>query len=215
MLTVIFSSLSTVRSFGTEDRETEYPIAPQSQVYDYILFRGSDIKDIRVVNNVPPLPNDPAIMQMQLQNQIGGPHGHMHHQNFQPQFPVPVMGHMGQPVVGPFQQQYGGIMGNLAGMTGGLQQQQGGVGGVGGVGGLTGGFNKKQPSEFNVDKDKVDDVGMMKAVSRPDIDGDGVEHKDQGVMVILSLQFCCKIIQFNFKSIAAVFVLFCFCLLHF
>ena len=38
---------------------------PQSTVYDYILFRGSDIKDIRVVNNVP-IPNDPAIMQMHL-----------------------------------------------------------------------------------------------------------------------------------------------------
>jgi hypothetical protein len=57
----------TVRSFGTEDRETQYPIAPQNQIYDYILFRGSDIKDIRVVNNVGPLqnvPNDPAIVQV-------------------------------------------------------------------------------------------------------------------------------------------------------
>lgn len=59
--------LLTVRSFGTEDRETQYPIAPQNQIYDYILFRGSDIKDIRVVNNVGPLqnvPNDPAIVQV-------------------------------------------------------------------------------------------------------------------------------------------------------
>jgi hypothetical protein len=57
----------TVRSFGTEDRETQFPIAPQNQIYDYILFRGSDIKDIRVVNNVGPLqnvPNDPAIVQV-------------------------------------------------------------------------------------------------------------------------------------------------------
>lgn len=57
----------TVRSFGTEDRETQYPVAPQNQIYDYILFRGSDIKDIRVVNNVGPLqnvPNDPAIVQV-------------------------------------------------------------------------------------------------------------------------------------------------------
>ncbi|XP_037904987.1 protein LSM14 homolog A isoform X7 [Hermetia illucens] len=61
-------ALANVRSFGTEDRETQYPIAPQSQIYDYILFRGSDIKDIRVVNNGMPHPNDPAIMQMQLPN---------------------------------------------------------------------------------------------------------------------------------------------------
>lgn len=63
--------LSPVRSFGTEDRETQYPVAPQSQVYDYILFRGSDIKDIRVLNNVPSIPNDPAIMQMSVPPTLG------------------------------------------------------------------------------------------------------------------------------------------------
>lgn len=58
-----------MRSFGTEDRDTQFQIAPQSQIYDYILFRGSDIKDIRVVNNhTLPHHNDPAIMQAQLQN---------------------------------------------------------------------------------------------------------------------------------------------------
>lgn len=60
-----------MRSFGTEDRETQYPVAPQNQVYDYILFRGSDIKDIRVVNNVPSLPNDPAIMQLSVPPSLG------------------------------------------------------------------------------------------------------------------------------------------------
>lgn len=58
-------ALASVRSYGTEDRETQYPIHPQNQVYEYILFRGSDIKDIRVINSVP-VPNDPAIMQMHL-----------------------------------------------------------------------------------------------------------------------------------------------------
>jgi protein LSM14 len=53
-----------VKSFGTEDRETQFPVTPQNQVYEYILFRGSDIKDIRVVNNVSSLPNDPAIVQV-------------------------------------------------------------------------------------------------------------------------------------------------------
>lgn len=73
-----------VRSFGTEDRETAYPIMPQPTVYDYILFRGSDIKDIRVVNNVS-IPNDPAIMQMHLppQNQQPG---------FPPQQMPPIQG---------------------------------------------------------------------------------------------------------------------------
>lgn len=58
-------ALASVRSYGTEDRDTQYPIHPQNQIYEYILFRGSDIKDIRVINSVP-VPNDPAIMQMHL-----------------------------------------------------------------------------------------------------------------------------------------------------
>lgn len=57
-----FVCLLTVRSFGTEERETKYPVPAQNQVYDYILFRGSDIKDIRVVNTQPL--NDPAIVQV-------------------------------------------------------------------------------------------------------------------------------------------------------
>ncbi|XP_053684414.1 uncharacterized protein LOC128734310 isoform X2 [Sabethes cyaneus] len=88
-------ALARVKSYGTEDRETQFPIAPQNQCYDYILFRGSDIKDIRVINNNP-VPNDPAIMQMHLppqqqlppmQNKLGQP-------GFQPQpgFMMPQMG---------------------------------------------------------------------------------------------------------------------------
>lgn len=60
----MFFAFYIVRSFGTEDRETQLPVAPQNQVYEYILFRGSDIKDIRVVNNVSSIPNDPAIVQV-------------------------------------------------------------------------------------------------------------------------------------------------------
>ena len=85
-----------MRSFGTEDRETQYPILPQPTLYDYILFRGSDIKDIRVVNNVT-IPNDPAIMQMHLppNQQMAPPQ----QQNFPPQQGFPMQGgpHMGGP----------------------------------------------------------------------------------------------------------------------
>lgn len=80
-------ALANVRSFGTEDRDTPYPIAPQPTVYDYILFRGSDIKDIRVVNNVA-IPNDPAIMQMHLPpNQIQPQQQGFPPQNFPPMQP--------------------------------------------------------------------------------------------------------------------------------
>lgn len=61
-----------MRSFGTEDRDAQCPMPPQNQIYDYILFRGSDIKDIQVLSNVGnnvshnvgPLPHDPAIVQV-------------------------------------------------------------------------------------------------------------------------------------------------------
>jgi len=54
-------ALSHVRSFGTEDRQSQFPVPAQSQIYEYILFRGSDIKDITIVNTQQ-LPNDPAIV---------------------------------------------------------------------------------------------------------------------------------------------------------
>lgn len=99
-----------MRSFGTEDRETPYPIPPQPTVYDYILFRGSDIKDIRVINNVP-IPNDPAIMQMHLPPQQN--FSPMQHSNNSQSF-GPFGGHMpgnsfptsiGQNLIPPQQQQ--------------------------------------------------------------------------------------------------------------
>lgn len=98
-----------MKSFGTEDRETSYPILPQPTVYDYILFRGSDIKDIRVVNNVP-IPNDPAIMQMHMPQQGGFPN-----QGFPP------MQHGGVPQMGNF-----GPFGQMQAAMGGpnMPQQQ-------------------------------------------------------------------------------------------
>lgn len=56
------------------------------------MFRGSDIKDIRVVNNVPRVPHDPAIMQMHVSSQ--------NPPNFQQaQFSIgQVMPHVGGPV---------------------------------------------------------------------------------------------------------------------
>ena len=63
-------ALSKVRSFGTEDRPTDRPVAPQDEIYEYVIFRRTDIKDTRVCQPPKPhptlkggLPNDPAIVQ--------------------------------------------------------------------------------------------------------------------------------------------------------
>ncbi|KPM39316.1 hypothetical protein AK830_g7266 [Neonectria ditissima] len=64
-------SLENVRSFGTEGRKgrPEEEIAASEQVYEYIVFRGSDVKDLRIEdhpsikeNKPPAVPDDPAIV---------------------------------------------------------------------------------------------------------------------------------------------------------
>ncbi|KAI0136810.1 Scd6-like Sm domain-containing protein [Xylariales sp. AK1849] len=64
-------SLENVRSFGTEGRRgnPEEELLPSDQVYEYIVFRGSDVKDLRIdeapaakENKPPAVPDDPAIV---------------------------------------------------------------------------------------------------------------------------------------------------------
>jgi len=115
-------ALQNVRSFGTEGRrkEGEMQIAPSNEVYDYIIFRGSDIKDLHVCEPPQPqtrnAPNDPAIIAMPTppQNQgqgypnqnFGMPPGQFpmgYQQQFNPNFNPYYMGNPSY--FGAFQQQ--------------------------------------------------------------------------------------------------------------
>lgn len=63
-------SLQNVQSHGSEGRKNdpEEEVPASSQIYDFIVFRGSDVKDLRIEDaappkeNLPPMPNDPAIV---------------------------------------------------------------------------------------------------------------------------------------------------------
>ena len=65
--------LSAVRMFGTENRPTDNPVAARDEVFEFIIFRGQDIKDIRLCEPPAPhsLPYDPAIVQVVFFVQLG------------------------------------------------------------------------------------------------------------------------------------------------
>ncbi|KAL8712529.1 MAG: hypothetical protein Q9225_006936 [Loekoesia sp. 1 TL-2023] len=63
-------ALENVVSWGTEGRDPENEVPPSDTVYEYIVFRGSDVKDLRIEEppkenkppNPPQVPDDPAIL---------------------------------------------------------------------------------------------------------------------------------------------------------
>lgn len=68
-------SLENVRSFGTEGRrgKPDEEIPASDQTYEYIVFRGSDVKTLNIEdhpsikeNKPPAVPDDPAIVGVSL-----------------------------------------------------------------------------------------------------------------------------------------------------
>jgi len=64
-------ALEQVVSWGTEGRRPDDEVAPTpDKVYEYIVFRGSDVKDLRIEKEPekqqPQVPDDPAILGVSL-----------------------------------------------------------------------------------------------------------------------------------------------------
>jgi protein LSM14 len=59
-------ALAKVRSYGTEDRSAERQVPPREEIFEYIIFRAGDIKDLIVDDpptSIAPGLADPAIIQ--------------------------------------------------------------------------------------------------------------------------------------------------------
>jgi protein LSM14 len=56
-------SLSAAVSYGTENRPSQKRVEPSNEIYEFIIFRGADIKDLKVTKNSKRL-IDPAIVEI-------------------------------------------------------------------------------------------------------------------------------------------------------
>ena len=56
-------ALSNVQILGTEDRVVEKRIPPSDSIYNFIVFKGADIKDFKLCSHQPS-PADPAIISV-------------------------------------------------------------------------------------------------------------------------------------------------------
>ncbi|KAI1433443.1 Scd6-like Sm domain-containing protein [Xylaria sp. CBS 124048] len=115
-------SLENVKSYGTEGRRGNPAdeVAASEQIYEYIVFRGSDVKDLRIEeppsapkeNQPPSVPDDPAIVGARTRppgaippgphNQVPGPAGFAQNP-YAPNFYPPPPGQWGRGAPGPAQ----------------------------------------------------------------------------------------------------------------
>ncbi|CAG7727202.1 unnamed protein product [Allacma fusca] len=148
-------SLAKVKSFGTEDRPTERPVPHKEEIYEFIIFRGADIKGIDVLE--PPkatatltsgLPNDPAIVEVS--------HYHSSGQSSQP--PTSSVGAQGasypSALTGSYSQGFGAASSTL--LSGVKPVQQGNS-----FLDLIGRSNASTPSLYSNRKSPTNDAGVQ------------------------------------------------------
>ncbi|KAI1125750.1 Scd6-like Sm domain-containing protein [Nemania abortiva] len=114
-------SLENVKSYGTEGRRgnPSDEVPASEQIYEYIVFRGSDVKDLRIEqapappkeNQPPPVPDDPAIVGARTRptgvappgppSQVPGPPAGFNQNPYAPNFYPPPPGQWGRGGPGP------------------------------------------------------------------------------------------------------------------
>lgn len=78
-------ALEQVTSYGTEGRRGGSPddeIPASDHVYDYIVFKGSDVKDLTILEppqakQQPQVPDDPAIIDVSVPTLLAQAHGNL------------------------------------------------------------------------------------------------------------------------------------------
>ncbi|OCL07831.1 hypothetical protein AOQ84DRAFT_431984 [Glonium stellatum] len=134
-------ALENVTSFGTEGRRNgEDEIPASDNIYEYIVFRGSDVKDLRIEDPPketkpappPPMPNDPAILGAARPQPQQGPSQNQPPRTQQP----PNFSQAGQ--YPPPYTQYPPFQGQRFGPQGAFPGGPGGPGGPAGPGGFPG-----------------------------------------------------------------------------
>ena len=81
-------ALANVRSFGTENRRPQNPVPPANEIYDYIIFRVSDIQDLSICETPAPSQHGFPHPMMNYPYQSQNPYGYQAYPNQYPYYPV-------------------------------------------------------------------------------------------------------------------------------
>ncbi|GBG31939.1 Protein LSM14-like A [Hondaea fermentalgiana] len=100
-------ALQNVQAFGTEGRRKDGPqIPPNTELFEYVIFKGADIKDLEVREAAPtPAFEDPAIVQSKTAAPQHPAQPHAQPQQTQTQMPAATAPPTSPPLLSPLQPQ--------------------------------------------------------------------------------------------------------------